>query len=97
MDYNVYVQSYHMTINWMLFLNYGVIMKINGSSAIANVNFDLDENQIGVTYTSQDKEYVFLAKDKNRVRTELASTTARNESVGRLINDYKKSGQLTEV
>ena len=71
-------------------------MQIKGSSAIANVNFG-SNNEVGVTFTSQDKEYKFLATDIDLVRRGLESTVAKNESVGRLIADYRKSGQLTEV
>ena len=71
-------------------------MQIKGSSAIANVNFG-SNNEVGVTFTSQDKEYKFRAPDIDLVRRGLESTLAKNESVGRLIADYRKSGQLTEV
>ena len=71
-------------------------MQIKGSSAIANVNFG-SNNEVGVTFTSQDKEYKFRATDIDLVRRGLESTISKNESVGRLIADYRKSGQLTEV
>ena len=71
-------------------------MQIKGSSAIAAVNF-LSDSEVGVEFTSQDKEYKFLAKDVDLVRNGLESTLAKNESVGRLIADYRKSGQLTQV
>ena len=71
-------------------------MQIKGSSAIAAVNF-LSDSEVGIEFTSQDKEYKFLAKDVDLVRNGLESTLAKNESVGRLIADYRKSGQLTEV
>ena len=71
-------------------------MQIKGSSAIASVNFGSD-SEVGITFTSQDQEYKFLAKDVDLVRKGLESTLAKNESVGRLIADYRKSGQLTQV
>ena len=71
-------------------------MQIKGSSAIANVNFG-SNSEVGVTFTSQDKEYMFKATDIDLVRRGLESTIAKNESVGRLIADYRKSGQLTQV
>ena len=77
-------------------LHYGVFMLIKGSSAIASVNFD-ETSEVGITFTSQDTEYKFLAQDVNLVRRGLESTVAKNESVGRLIADYRKSGQLTQV
>ena len=71
-------------------------MQIKGSSAIASVNFGSD-SEVGITFTSQDTEYKFLAQDVDLVRRGLESTLAKNESVGRLIADYRKSGQLTQV
>ena len=71
-------------------------MQITGSSAIASINFGSD-SEVGVTFTSQDTEYKFLAQDVDLVRRGLESTLAKNESVGRLIADYRKSGQLTQV
>ena len=71
-------------------------MQIKGSSAIASINFGSD-SEVGVTFTSQDKEYKFRATDIDLVRRGLESTLAKNESVGRLIADYRKSGQLTQV
>ena len=52
---------------------------------------------MGITFTSQDTEYKFLAQDVDLVRRGLESTVAKNDSVGRLIADYRKSGQLTQV
>ena len=71
-------------------------MQIKGSSAIAEINFGSD-SEVGVTFTSQDKEYKFRATDIDLVRRGLESTLAKNESVGRLIADFRKSGQLTQV
>ena len=71
-------------------------MQIKGSSAIASVNFD-DTSEVCITFTSQDTEYKFLAQDVDLVRRGLESTVAKNDSVGRLIADYRKSGQLTQV
>ena len=71
-------------------------MQITGSSAIASINFGSD-SEVGVTFTSQDQEYKFLAKDVDLVRRGIESTQSKNESVGRLIADYRKSGQLTQV
>ena len=78
------------------FIHYGVIMLITGSSAIASVNFD-ESNEVGIKFTTNDTEYKFLAKDVDLVRRGIESTQAKSESVGRLIADYRKSGQLTQV
>mgnify|MGYP001166224971 CR=1 FL=1 len=71
-------------------------MNITGSSAISAINFS-DSNEVGVTFTSQDKEYKFLAQDADLVRTGLESTISKKESVGRLIAGYRANGQLTQV
>jgi len=71
-------------------------MQIKGSSAIASINFGSD-SEVSIEFTSQDKAYKFLAKDVDLVRRDLDRTLAKNESVGRLIADFRKSGQLTQV
>jgi len=73
-----------------------MIMQITGSSAIANVNFK-DASLVGITFTSQDTEYDFLAKDSNLVRNELSNAISKGDSVGKLIASYRREGQLTEV
>ena len=71
-------------------------MQITGSSAIANVNFK-DASLVGITFTSQDTEYDFLAKDSNLVRKGLSNAISKGDSVGKLIASYRREGQLTEV
>ena len=45
-------------------------MKINNSSAIANVDFS-DNNKVLVQFTTNDTPYEFLAKDSSAVRSGL--------------------------
>ena len=72
-------------------------MKITGSSAIAEVNLK-DDSNLGIIFTSQDKEYMFKATDIDLVSREVTTANSDdNLSVGRLIAGYRKSGQLTEV
>ena len=71
-------------------------MHITGSSAIAAVNFG-ENNAVGVKFQSNDTEYGFVAKDSTLVRTGLETAQAKGESIGRLISDYRKNGQLTAV
>ena len=73
-----------------------MIMQITGSSTIANVNFK-DASLVGITFTSQDTEYDFLAKDTNLVRNGLSNAISKGDSVGKLIASYRREGQLTEV
>ena len=66
-----------------------IIMKITGSSAIAEVNFK-DDSNVGIIFTSQDKEYMFKATDIDLVTREVTTANSdKNQSVGRLINGYK--------
>ena len=71
-------------------------MQITGSSAIAAVNFG-ENNAVGVTFTSNDTEYGFVAKDAALVRTGLESALAKGESIGKLISNYRTTGQLKAV
>ena len=48
-------------------------------------------------FQSNDTEYGFVAKDSTLVRTGLETAQAKGESIGRLISDYRKNGQLTAV
>jgi hypothetical protein len=73
-----------------------MIMQITGSSAIANVNFK-DASLVGITFTSQDTEYDFLAKEEKIVRNGLSNAISKGDSVGKLIASYRREGQLTEV
>ena len=71
-------------------------MKINNSSAIANVDFS-DNNKVLVQFTTNDTPYEFLAKDSSAVRSGLESAINKGDSVGRLIASYRASGELTAV
>ena len=70
--------------------------KIQGSSAIAAVNFG-ENNAVEVQFKGNDKLYGFVAKDSSQLRNDLQSTLERNESVGSLIAGYRKSGKLQAV
>ena len=86
-----------MSLNSSLSLYYYVaLMQITGSSAIAAVNFG-ENNAVGVKFTSNDTEYGFVAKDATLVRTGLESAISKNESVGKLISQYRTTGQLKAV
>ena len=75
-----------------------MIMQITGSSAIAKVNFvNPIKGDVGITFTSQDTEYGFLAKDANLVENGVRNALAKGDNVGKLIASYRREGQLTEV
>ena len=90
-------QSYHMTLNWVLF---PYIMERLCRSKV-QVQSHQSTLMIQVKWVSSShhrtQKYKFLAQDVDLVRRGLESTIAKNESVGRLIADYRKSGQLTQV
>jgi hypothetical protein len=74
-------------------MSVSVILSVE-SSAISEVSFDYDENQVGVTYNSNpDKSYVFSCKDLLSVENEIRTV----ESVGKLIAQLKKNEILVPI
>lgn len=74
-------------------MSVSVILSVD-SSAISEVSFDYDENQVGVTYNSNpDKSYVFACKDPLNVENEIRTA----ESVGKLIAQLKKNEILVPI
>lgn len=71
-------------------------MNITGSSAIAAIDFN-DSNAVSVQFTSKDTAYDFIAKDATVLRSDLETTIAKGESVGRLIAKYRREGNLQQV
>lgn len=74
-------------------MSVSVILNVN-SSAISEVSFDYDDNQVGVTYLSNpDKSYVFACD--NPVSVEEQVRTA--ESVGKLVSQLKNNKVLVPI
>lgn len=74
-------------------MSVSVILNVD-SSAISEVSFDYDDNQVGVTYLSNpDKSYVFACD--NPVSVEEQIRTA--ESVGKLVSQLKNNKVLVPI
>ena len=70
-----------------------VILNVD-SSAISEVSFDYDENQVGVTYHSNpEKSYVFACENPQNVEDEIRTA----ESVGKLIAQLKNNKVLVPI
>jgi hypothetical protein len=70
------------------------VLEFTDSSAIAKIQFDDVENQVGVAYTYKpDKVYVFNCNDLTLVKEQVKVA----ESVGKLISQFRKDGTLTSV
>ena len=64
------------------------------SSAISEVSFDYEENQVGVTYHSNpEKSYVFACDNPLSVEDQVRTA----ESVGKLINQLKNNQVLVPI
>jgi len=74
-------------------MSVSVILNVE-SSAISEVSFDYDENQVGVTYLSNpDKSYVFACDNPLSVEDQIRTA----ESVGKLIAKLKKNQVLVPI
>ena len=70
------------------------VLEFTDSSAIAKIQFDYDENQVGVAYTYKpDKVYVFKCDDIDFVKNEIKVA----DSVGKLVSQFRKDGTLSSV
>ncbi len=74
-------------------MSVSVILNVD-SSAISEVSFDYDENQVGVTYHSNpDKSYVFACENPQSVEDQIRTA----ESVGKLIAKLKNNSVLVPI
>ena len=74
-------------------MSVSVILNVD-SSAISEVSFDYDENQVGVTYHSNpEKSYVFACENPQNVEDEIRTA----ESVGKLIAQLKNNKVLVPI
>jgi len=74
-------------------MSVSVILNVD-SSAISEVSFDYDENQVGVTYHSNpEKSYVFACDNPQSVEDDIRTA----ESVGKLVSQFRKDGTLTSI
>jgi len=74
-------------------MSVSVILAVE-SSAISEISFDYDDNQVGVTYHSNpDKSYVFSCQDPVSVEDQIRTA----ESVGKLVAKLKNSKVLVPI
>lgn len=74
-------------------MSVSVILSVE-SSAISEVSFDYEENQVGVTYHSNpEKSYVFACDNPLSVEDQVRTA----ESVGKLINQLKNNQVLVPI
>jgi len=70
------------------------VLEFTDSSAIAKIQFDNEQNQVGVAYTYKpEKVYVFGCDDVSFVKEQVEVA----ESVGKLISQLKKEGTLQKI
>lgn len=70
------------------------VLEFTDSSAIAKIQFDNEQNQVGVAYTYKpEKVYVFNCNDLNLVKEQVEVA----ESVGKLISQLRKDGTLMSI
>jgi hypothetical protein len=70
------------------------VLEFTDSSAISKIQFDDEQNQVGIAYTYKpDKIYVFKCDDVDFVKNEIKVA----ESVGKLVSQFRKDGTLTSV
>jgi hypothetical protein len=74
-------------------MSVSVVLNVD-SSAISEVSFDYDENQVGVTYHSNpEKSYVFACDNPQSVEDDIRTA----ESVGKLIAQLKNNKVLVPI
>ena len=65
------------------------ILEIQNSSAISKISFNEQENIVGISFTSNPtQEYLFVCDEIENVKSQFQTT----ESVGKLINLFRKNG-----
>jgi hypothetical protein len=74
-------------------MSVSVILNVE-SSAISEVSFDYDDNQVGVTYHSNpEKSYLFACENPQSVEDNIRTA----ESVGKLIAQLKNNKVLVPI
>ena len=70
------------------------VLEFTDSSAIAKIQFDNEQNQVGVAYTYKPELfYVFGCDDVSFVKEQVEVA----ESIGKLISQLKKEGTLQKI
>ena len=71
------------------------ILEIKGSSAISKITLNQENNIVGISFTyNPSKEYLFSCDEElNTIKSKLLSV----ESVGKLVNEFRKDGTLKPI
>jgi hypothetical protein len=68
-------------------------IEIKNSSAISKISFNEDESLVGICFTyNTDKEYLYHCEKLNEVKFQVLETETSGESIGKLINLFRKDG-----
>ncbi len=70
------------------------VLEFTDSSAIAKIQFDDEQNQVGIAYTYKpEKLYIFNCNDLTLVKEKVKTA----ESVGKLVSELRKDGTLMNL
>ena len=70
------------------------VLEFTDSSAIAKVQFDYEQNQVGIAYTYKPEQiYIFKCDNLTMVKEQVKTA----ESVGKLVSQFRKDGTLTSI
>lgn len=70
------------------------VLEFTDSSSIAKIQFDEEQNQVGIAFTYKPEQvYVFKCDDLTTVKEQVKIA----ESVGKLISKFRKDGTLTNI
>ena len=70
------------------------VLEFTESSSIAKIQFDDEQNQVGIAYTYKpDKVYVFNCNDLTLVKEKVKVA----DSVGKLVSELRKDGTLMNL
>jgi hypothetical protein len=70
------------------------VLEFTNSSAIAKIELDDQNNQVGIAYTYKPEQvYLFKCDDLTYVKEQVKIT----ESVGKLVSQFRKDGTLISI
>lgn len=73
-------------------------LEIKNSSAISKITFNEEDKLIGITFNyNLDKEYLYLCENFEEVKNKIEETELKEESIGKLINTFRKDGTFTTI
>ena len=70
------------------------VLEFTNSSAIAKIELDDENNQVGIAYTYKPEQvYIFKCDDLTYVKEQVKIA----ESVGKLVSQFRKDGTLISI